>query len=487
MPSRRANGRHPGSVAADRLGPRLVCVGVTALFIVTGLLYDFRWGSVVRHTPSLWISPPDLSGIYTSASAVAHGHFGAIYQSQTAVLTFPGILFLLAPLGALSGHLHTVFVQITENHHPLTYPHYLLSHTPRIWDTGTIASGAHGANEYAVQPQWFAVVAPVVIILSCVVLFACDVLAERLKIPPGRRAVLVAAEAVVLWPVVVIWGHPEDALALALAVFALFAAMEDRWGWAGWLFGAAVAVQPLVVVVFPILLVMGGKDRAIGLVVRGVGPAAAVTVGPLVGDAHATIHNVVTQPAYPNIAGTHQTPWTFLAPKLGGKGATATVGGGPVRATTLALAVALGVWARRWRARPEMLVWAAACALALRTYTESVMTAYYVWPALAVGLIVAARGSTWRFAVAIALAVGTTIMAHQHLDVYPWWIVQVVGVTGLLVAASRPEPLPPDATRGRAAPRASETPARRKPARAPAGARDNRPPKASTRRRSVRR
>ena len=38
-----------------------------------------------------------------------------------------------------------------------------------------------------------------------------------------------------------------------------------------------------------------------------------------------------------------------------------------------------------------MIAWAVALVLALRLYMETVMTSYYVWPALAVGLVVAAR------------------------------------------------------------------------------------------------
>jgi hypothetical protein len=57
-----------------------------------------------------------------------------------------------------------------------------------------------------------------------------------------------------------------------------------------------------------------------------------------------------------------------------------------------------------------------ALALALRTYTESVMTAYYVWPALAVGLVIAARGSRLRFALSMALAVGVTVAAQYQLE-----------------------------------------------------------------------
>jgi len=79
--------------------------------------------------------------------------------------------------------------------------------------------------------------------------------------------------------------------------------------------------------------------------------------------------------------------------------------------------------------------------LAIRTYTESVLTSYYVWPALAVGLVIASRASARRFGVAIGVVIATTIVAQWHLGVYTWWLLQVAGISGLLILAVRPEPV----------------------------------------------
>jgi hypothetical protein len=277
--------------------------------------------------------------------------------------------------------------------------------------------------------------------MSCVALFACDALAERLQISRTRRVVLVVAEAVILWNVTVLWGHPEDAVAVALAIYALIFATDERFIGAGWLFGAALAFQPLVLVMFPVLIFLGGKDRALGLIVRGVVPAAVVTVAPLVANFHDTVHVLVTQPTFPYNFENHQTPWTFLASRQGGSGHETAVGAGPMRIVALALAVGVGWWARRWRDRPEMIAWAVAMTLALRLCFEVTMTDYYAWPALAVGLVVAARCSQLRFAASIAVAVLTTVVAQWNLGWLPWWSIQVAGVAGLLVITSRPAPL----------------------------------------------
>ncbi len=202
------------------------------------------------------------------------------------------------------------------------------------------------------------------------------------------------AEAVLLWNVVVIWGHPQDAIAVAFAMYSVIFALDRRFAGAGWLFGIGLAFQPLTIVVFPILLGIGGRAKAFGLTLRGVVPAAALLIGPFVADFHGTYRSVVVQPAFPDTRYNHRTPWTALAPTISGRGAKTTVGGGPLRVVVLASAAALGWVVIRWRNRPEMVVWAVAVALALRCYLEAVMTPYYVWPALAVAVVVAARG-TW--------------------------------------------------------------------------------------------
>ncbi len=412
-------------------------IGASAVFVVCGLLYFFRWSAIVRHRPSMWITPLDLWTTYGASSAAAHGHFASIYGSG--FLAIPGFLAVLAPIGALSGHFSTIFVQVTNHGRPFTGSHYYVFPGTKIVLSN---SEIHGGNLYAVHPGVFALLGTYVLLISCTALFAFDAMAEYLEVARWRRAVLSVAEAALLWVVVVVAGHPEDVLAVTLVTWALLWAFQDRWAGAGWFFGAALAVQPLVIVVFPLLLVLGGRHRTLGLLVRGVVPAVAVTVGPLVADPHAVVHALVDQPTFPNLPFNHKTLWTPLAPHLGGTGINKTVGGGPLRLVALALSAGIGWWSLRWRQRHEMIVWGAALALALRTYTESVMTAYYVWPALAVGILIAARASTRRFVIALVAAVVALVVGIWQINPYVWWAVQMAAVTVILVAAA--SPLPPE-------------------------------------------
>jgi hypothetical protein len=457
----------------ERLQRRVWPIVVSVVFVILGLLYFFRWGPVVRHTPSLWLAPDDIWSSYLASSTLVHGHLGSIYSGTSGRPSFPGILLALAPLAAFSNRQHTTLVEIVKHHHLLAHQQVFSTVGSAFLQTEERASGS---SQYVFHPQIFVFLGPYMLALACIALFACDALAERLGVARGQRAVLSVAEAVLLWNVAVFWGHPEDAVAVALAVYAIVFAIDGRFTGAGWLFGIALAVQPLVIVVFPILLVMSGKSRALGLAIRGVIPAAAVTIGPLIADAHATVRAVVEQPTFPYIANNHQTPWTFLAPRVGGRGKNETFGGGPLRIVNLALAVAVGWWARRWRDRPAMLVWAAVLALGLRCFTESVMTPYYCWAPLAVGLVVTARCSRRRFALAIVLATVTTVIAQWHLGLFVWWAIDVVGVAAVLLVAFRPEPTPetppfpktPDARQGagaKAAVKKKRAPSSRKRAR----------------------
>ena len=211
----------------------------------------------------------------------------------------------------------------------------------------------------------------------------------RLQVSRQRRAVITIVEAVLIWNVTVLYGHPEDAVAIALAIYALISAMDGRFVKAGWMFGAAVAFQPLVLLMVPVLLAMAGRRRGIGLAVRSVLPSAVLLSVPLIANFSVTFRELVDQPSFPNL--NHVTPWTALATRLGGHGSSLTVAAGPVRVLAIPLAIGIGIWVvrRRWLERPELLAFACAMALALRSYTESVLVAYYLAGALAIGVVVA--------------------------------------------------------------------------------------------------
>lgn len=367
------------------------------LSVMTGMAFCFLWAPVVHHQHS-WSTPGDIWSAFRSAQFIGWGDLGNVYGAGTGLVTFPGILLLYAPLTVVAGALG-----MTESF-PFTLPH------PTAW----------------------LLLGPYEIVISCSALFACDALAERIGVGRGSRRLLCVAQGVVLFNVSAIWGHPEDTLAVALAVYALVFALDGRWRATGWLFGAAVATQPLVVLALPVILALAGRQRAMPLLVRATLPSVLLLATPLVAEFHVTAHALWDQPNFPNVD--HRTPWTSLAPRLGGSGAGLAVAAGPGRLVAMVLACVLGWWSRRWRAHPEMVALAVALALALRCFTESVMVAFYVWPVLAVGLVVAMRRAPGRRACAVAAAIGVTVCSDFHLGEWSWWGVVNGGIVVLLVA-----------------------------------------------------
>ena len=425
----------------DRVQRRAWPIGTSLLFVVLGLLFLFRWGSVVQHVPKLWLCGQDFWLSYLNSSQYIHGHFGFIYQPHLQFIEFPGILVALAPLGIFSGSFHSNLFQIV---HGQSIPlqgiavHASGFNAPFIYPKQIFLNGGH----YVLQTQWTAFVDPYTLALSCTALFAFDALAERMKVARSRRAVLCVIEAVLLWFISTLWGHPEDALAVAFAVYALIFVLDKRFTGAGWLFGVALSFQPLVILMMPVLIAVVGRKRVLGFVIRSALPTAVLLVPPFIAAPSATFRALVDQPSPP--LANHQTPWTALSPQLSG----GAVAAGPIRLLGLVLAVGIGVWVfRRWLERPELVVWSCVLALGLRSYTESVMTSYYSWAPLALGVAIASRASARRFGIAAVLGTATMVVAQWRLAWLPWWLVQIGGLTAVLIVASQPKPIPPDEPR----------------------------------------
>ena len=178
--------RVPGgwlTVVRSSLGRRLwPCFG-TLVVLGVGLLVMFGWEPIVGHR-SGWFTPVDLWGIFRGAHYVGWGYFGGVYTYGTGVLSLPGLPIVLAPVAMLSGHLG-----LTESYSP-----FFLSH-----------------------PTAALILQPVALLLTSTVLFAADALAERLHVPWTQRRYLCIVVTIVAIPVAVLWGHPEDALAMTLS------------------------------------------------------------------------------------------------------------------------------------------------------------------------------------------------------------------------------------------------------------------------------
>jgi len=368
------------------------------------------WGPRL-YGKTAWALPDDLWGTLIAAQRLGHLDLAGLYTSPTQLVSLPGAAIILLPAIAFIG---AAGLQ-------LTVPH------------------AHGAD-----PSLWLFAGPYQVAISAVVLFAADAIAERLGATRPKRFWLAAASATALWSVTVRWGHPEDAVAVGLLLYAILALADAKAAKSAWLAGAAVAVQPLVLLAFPLLVAVIEPRRLPGYVARAATPGALLLAVAAAANWTATVHAVTSQPNFPAID--HPTPWVYLAPHL----ADGQVAAGPGR--VLAIAAALGcalVVARRCRAvrtagrwegqaLTEFLWWTAV-ALALRSAFEPVMVAYYLWPPLAVALAAAARDWSRLLPVGCA-AVGLTFFSQvQWHDPWAWWTPMVAGLA-LTLFFARPQP-----------------------------------------------
>ena len=386
--------------------PAIATVGVICIGMAGTI-----WGPVY-YGDQAWAVPDDLWATLVAAQRFIHLDLAGLYTPPTNLVTFPGAAVILAPVAAIMD----------------------LAGIP-------IQAGRQG-----VHPAGWLVAGPLETILSALTLFAADALAHRMGVNLLKRFLLAAAGATALWNVSVRWGHPEDAVAVGLLLYAVLAVSDDRPNRAAWLAGCAVAVQPLVLLAFPLVAIAAVEPRRLpGFLVRAATPATVLLAAAAAANWTATIHAVTNQPNSPTVD--HPTPWIYLS-ALAPHMSDGSVAAGPLRA--LAILVACGCAAltwHRWRTarlaglwRPAdvaALLWWVAVTLALRTVFEPVMVSYYVWPPLAVALV--AASPYWpRLLPAIVPAIVLTFLAQGSWR-NPWvWWTPIVAVLALTLVASTP-------------------------------------------------
>jgi hypothetical protein len=412
---------------------RRFALAATVVLIAIGMASTTWWGPLLAGK-SAWQLPDDLWGTLLAARRLAQLNVGGLYTAPTGLVALPGAALILVPIVALID----------------------------AAGLGLAVPGPHNAHPLA----WLAA-GPYEIALSATALFAADSIAERLGVSGGKRAVLAASCGVALWSVSVRWGHPEDAVAVALLLYGILALVESRFARSAWLVGAAVAVQPLVLLAVPVLLVVIEPRRLAGFLVRAAAPGASLLGPALSANWSATMNAVANEPNWPSID--HPTPWTSLGPDM----SHGAVAAGPARGIALLLACGCAlVVERRWHAAKRATEWSAddlaellwwvAVALALRCVFESVMVAYYVWPALAATLVAASRH--WRRLLPTALAATSLTFASQvsWRGPWAWWAMVLAGLALTLLFARgsgrRTEPLLKTSTFGASRPLAVSSP-----------------------------
>jgi len=406
------------------------------LIVVTGMSFSLFWNPLFYHSP-YWVTPADLWNTFRASQYVIWGGEGQIYNNPAAFQTFPGIAILLSPVAKVAGMLH-----LSESF-AMSLPR------PSTW--------------------WL--LGPVQLALGASLLFPLDKLARRFHVSSRQRIVLLALEATLIWPSVALWGHPEDALGVALALYGLLAVVERRWLRFAVYFGLATLMQPLVLLVFPICLAFVPMRRWVPVSSAIALPSVVALFAPLVQEWGPTSRLLLRQPNY--LMNNHPTPWVALAPVIDPERTTVVntlksvrlpsghhrlievaekvhtlpiVAAGPGRIVAIVIACALGFAVKRLAPTLPQVVWFASLSLSLRCAFEPVMVPYYLLPGLALALLVASATSKARFAV-VAVAAGVcAYLSYWHLSEWRYYLVVVVPLAVALYVAWPARPSPQRAT-----------------------------------------
>lgn len=331
--------------------------------------------------------PGDIWSTFRAAHWVGWGDLGGVYGSDTQLVTFPGIAVLLAPVAMVS----SAFA-LGESHAPI----------------------------FNSQPSSWLVLGPTVYLLGSTCLVAMDAVAEELGVRERRRAALCFMEGVVIFQVVTLWGHPEDLLALTFSLYAFLALFRGRWTLSGWMWGAAIVMQPLAVLMFPLAFARAPRNQRLRLCFYGALPSLVLLSAPLAMQWRQT-SSVLFHQANAEFLD-HATPWIALSPTL----SRTTVGAGPGRAIAVLLAIIIGYVAYRRRPSISGMFWLCALVLSIRCFFESVMDVFYLGPPLAlIVLSAAACTSSRRLIGAWTVAMIETVFAFHRASEWGYWIPMV--------------------------------------------------------------
>ena len=365
-------------------------LAVMLTFVVVSMVYSLWWNPVVHHSQN-WVIPGDIWSTFRAAHWVGWGNIGGIYGTDTQLVTLPGIAVLLAPVAMVSG---------------------------------AFGLGESIAPIFLGRPSSWLLLGPAIALLGSTCLMAFDAMAEELGVNGPRRVVLSFMEAVVIFQVVTLWGHPEDMMALTFSLYAVLAMFRGRWSLSGWLWGAAIVTQPLVILLFPLAFVRTPPPHRARLCLLGALPSVVLLSAPLVTQWHQT-SAVLFHQANARFLD-HATPWISFSPTL----SRTEVGAGPGRMIAVFVAVLIGYLAYRRPPSTVGLLWLCALALSLRCFFESVMVAFYLGPPLALIVLTSATcASRKRLVGAWAIAIVATVYAFHRFSEWGYWAPMVAFLT----------------------------------------------------------
>jgi hypothetical protein len=331
---------------------------------------------VVATSRDFWVAP-------AAARYVANGALGFVYESSRHLTALPLYPILLAPLVAAGQALG-----LSEPPAPTATMYFLLA----PFTSGIALPLLHQARG-----------------------LLRDLGAKGSALPVQLWTALLVAV-----PVLALYGHGEDGLALLCLLAAVRFAWRERSAAAGFLLGFAIASKHWAMLALPALLVRSPRRERTSLAAASLALPAALALFVLTVDWPHASRALLFPPNYPRYG--HAALWVDAA--------AATVVTAPFRLGALALAGILAGRLRGGAPHPRLLA-VLGLTLLTRCAFEPVVHVYYLAPALCLLLVHegVATGRCVRTAV-----LGSLLVAWFAVDPDPalWWV--VAALLGVAVA-----------------------------------------------------
>ncbi len=348
----------------------LTLLAVAAAAAWSMWLEPLKWGV------HQWLPPDDAWATLFASHYVANGAIVYIYEAHRAFVATPLFPILLSPVAAAGEQF-----KLTQNY-PFVLPH------PSIWPLYVT---------YAVT------------ISSLPLLYAVRALATAMGVRRGRLPLQVLTTALCVVPVNVVFGHYEDALALALVLLSVRSLHRNRSLQAAFLVGLAVASKQWAILALPIVLVQIPRGRRVRAGFIALAPTGTLLGAALALDWKDAAGAMLRPASLPHLG--HAALWVNAH-------AHQVVGTGP-RSLLFLLTVGLA-WLVRERADTRRTLAVLGICLGARIFFEPVAYVYYLGPGLTL-LLLHERVATRRVGRTVIVGSGLLALFLWHPALAVWW------------------------------------------------------------------
>ena len=267
----------------------LATIGLTAV----GMAATTWWGPDLLGKQA-WVLPHDLWGTLAAAQRLVHLDLSGLYTPPTGLISFPGAALILVPVVAVIDAAGLgLLVPGAQNTQPgawLVAGPYAIALCSRGAVCRRLDRRAPGGNPAAAR--------------------RCSPRRRRSRCGASRRNGVIPRMP---WR----WDCCCSVLALS----------EPKPRRAAWLIGAAVAVQPLVLLALPVVLAVIEPRRLPGFLARAAVPAALLLAAAAAANWNATIKAVTSQPNWPALD--HRYAVDLAGPAAEPRGGRRRAGPGP--------------------------------------------------------------------------------------------------------------------------------------------------------------